>query len=46
VVFIFYVSDAGSQRRGAAEPCYSVMAPENILWHVVVMGADVLVRGE
>jgi hypothetical protein len=26
--------------------CYSVMAPENMLWRVVVVGADVLVRGE
>jgi hypothetical protein len=26
--------------------CYSVMAPENMLWRVMVVGADVLVRGE
>jgi hypothetical protein len=30
------------RRRG----CYSLMAPENMLWRVVVVGADVLVRGE
>jgi hypothetical protein len=30
----------------SSTPCYSVMTPENMLWRVVVMGADVLVRGD
>jgi hypothetical protein len=31
---------------GSNTMCYSLMAPENMLWRVVVVGADVLVRGE
>jgi hypothetical protein len=26
--------------------CYSVMAPGNMLWRIMIVGADVLVRGE
>jgi hypothetical protein len=28
------------------EFCYSVMAPGNMLWRIMIVGADVLVRGE
>jgi hypothetical protein len=26
--------------------CYSVMTPGNMLWRIMIVGADVLVRGE